>query len=58
MDPIYVANEGKLLAIVACERADALLAVMRAHLRRIVQQRMQCYMYNKNNTWGAFGKQL
>lgn len=31
MDPIYVANEGKLLAIVARERADALLAVMRAH---------------------------
>ena len=58
MDPIYVANEGKLLAIVACERADALLAVMRAHLRRIAQQRMQCYMYDKNNKWGAFGKQL
>ena len=31
MDPIYVANEGKLLAIVAREHADALLAVMRAH---------------------------
>jgi hydrogenase expression/formation protein HypE len=31
MDPIYVANEGKLVAIVAPESADAVLAVMRAH---------------------------
>jgi hydrogenase expression/formation protein HypE len=31
MDPIYVANEGKLLAIVAREQADMLLAVLRAH---------------------------
>ncbi len=31
LDPLYVANEGKLLAIVAADDADALLAVMRAH---------------------------
>jgi hydrogenase expression/formation protein HypE len=31
LDPLYVANEGKLLAIVAVENADALLAAMRAH---------------------------
>jgi hydrogenase expression/formation protein HypE len=31
MDPIYVANEGKLIAIVAPEDADAVLAVMQAH---------------------------
>ena len=31
MDPIYVANEGKLIAIVAPHAADALLARMRAH---------------------------
>jgi hydrogenase expression/formation protein HypE len=31
MDPIYVANEGKLLAIVARERADAMLAALRSH---------------------------
>ncbi len=31
MDPIYVANEGKLVAIVAREQADAMLAQMRAH---------------------------
>ncbi len=31
MDPIYVANEGKLLAIAPPERADALLDAMRAH---------------------------
>jgi len=31
LDPLYVANEGKLLAIVAAEQADRLLAVMRAH---------------------------
>lgn len=31
MDPIYVANEGKLLAIVPPEKADAVVAVMRAH---------------------------
>jgi hydrogenase expression/formation protein HypE len=30
-DPLYVANEGKLLAIVAREHAEALLAAMRAH---------------------------
>ncbi len=31
MDPIYVANEGKLVAIVAREGADELLAAMRSH---------------------------
>ncbi|WP_439672992.1 Carbamoyl dehydratase HypE (plasmid) [Cupriavidus necator] len=31
LDPLYVANEGKLIAICAEEHADALLAAMRAH---------------------------
>ncbi|MFH7319758.1 hydrogenase expression/formation protein HypE [Desulfurivibrio sp. D14AmB] len=31
IDPLFVANEGKLLAAVAAERADELLAAMRAH---------------------------
>jgi len=31
MDPIYVANEGKMIAIVAREAADAALAALRAH---------------------------
>jgi hydrogenase expression/formation protein HypE len=31
MDPIYVANEGKLLAIVAREGAEAVLAAMHSH---------------------------
>lgn len=31
LDPLYVANEGKLLAICPAEKADALLAVMQAH---------------------------
>jgi hydrogenase expression/formation protein HypE len=31
LDPLYVANEGKLIAICAAEHADKLLAVMRAH---------------------------
>jgi hydrogenase expression/formation protein HypE len=31
LDPLYVANEGKLVAIAAPEAADALLAAMRAH---------------------------
>ena len=31
LDPLYVANEGKLVAFVAPEAADALLAAMRAH---------------------------
>ncbi len=31
LDPLYVANEGKLIAICPPERAAALLAVMRAH---------------------------
>ncbi len=31
IDPLYVANEGKLLAIVAADEADAALAALRAH---------------------------
>jgi hydrogenase expression/formation protein HypE len=31
LDPLYVANEGKLIAICADEHADALLSAMRAH---------------------------
>jgi hydrogenase expression/formation protein HypE len=31
LDPLYVANEGKLLAIVAPDRAEAMLAAMRQH---------------------------
>jgi hydrogenase expression/formation protein HypE len=31
LDPLYVANEGKLVAIVAAADADAVLAAMRAH---------------------------
>ncbi|MER2531430.1 MAG: hydrogenase expression/formation protein HypE [Candidatus Competibacter sp.] len=31
LDPLYVANEGKLIAICPAESADALLAAMRAH---------------------------
>jgi hydrogenase expression/formation protein HypE len=31
LDPLFVANEGKLVAVVAPEEADALLAAMRAH---------------------------
>lgn len=31
LDPLTIANEGKLLAIVSSERADAALAAMRAH---------------------------
>jgi len=33
LDPLYVANEGKLVAFVAPEAADTLLAAMRAHER-------------------------
>jgi hydrogenase expression/formation protein HypE len=33
MDPIYVANEGKLIAIVTAGSADAVLAAMRAQER-------------------------
>jgi hydrogenase expression/formation protein HypE len=31
LDPLYVANEGKLVAIVEAGRADEILAAMRAH---------------------------
>lgn len=33
LDPLYIANEGKLVAIVAPEAADAVLAAMRLHPR-------------------------
>jgi hydrogenase expression/formation protein HypE len=33
LDPLYVANEGKLVAIVAPEAADAILSAMRGHAR-------------------------
>lgn len=33
LDPVFVANEGKLLAIVPAPHADAVLAAMRAHPR-------------------------
>lgn len=33
LDPLYVANEGKLLAIAPADRAEHLLAAMRAHPR-------------------------
>lgn len=31
LDPLYIANEGKLAALVAADQADALIAAMRAH---------------------------
>jgi hydrogenase expression/formation protein HypE len=31
LDPLYVANEGKLIAICSADDADKLLAIMRAH---------------------------
>ena len=31
IDPLYVANEGKLIAVVAAEAADEALALLRAH---------------------------
>ena len=31
IDPLYVANEGKLLAVVAAKEADAALAALRRH---------------------------
>ncbi len=31
LDPLYVANEGKLVAVVAPESADAVLSAMRGH---------------------------
>jgi hydrogenase expression/formation protein HypE len=31
LDPLYVANEGKLVCICEADDADRLLAVMRAH---------------------------
>ena len=34
IDPLYVANEGKLVAFVAPEQADAALEAMRAHAGR------------------------
>lgn len=34
LDPLYVANEGKLVAICAAEEAEALLAAMDTHPKR------------------------
>jgi hydrogenase expression/formation protein HypE len=31
LDPLYIANEGKLVAIVAPDAAEAVLAALRAH---------------------------
>jgi hydrogenase expression/formation protein HypE len=31
LDPLYLANEGKLVAVVTADAADAVLAAMRAH---------------------------
>jgi hydrogenase expression/formation protein HypE len=31
LDPLYVANEGKLIAIVAAEAADSVLEAMHSH---------------------------
>ena len=31
LDPLYLANEGKIVAIVPAEQADAALAALRAH---------------------------
>ena len=31
IDPLYVANEGKLVAVVAAESADAAISALRAH---------------------------
>ncbi|MEZ4715288.1 MAG: hypothetical protein R2851_04265 [Caldilineaceae bacterium] len=31
MDPVYIANEGKLVAMVPPEQAEAVLAAMQAH---------------------------
>jgi hydrogenase expression/formation protein HypE len=31
LDPLYVANEGKLIAVVPAEHAEQLLDVMRSH---------------------------
>ena len=33
IDPLYVANEGKLIAVVPLEQTDAALAALRAHPR-------------------------
>ena len=40
LDPLYVANEGKLIAICAPQVADTLLAAMRAHPRGADAQRI------------------
>ena len=40
LDPLYVANEGKLVAVVAPEGADAVLAAMRDALRLALMRRL------------------
>jgi hydrogenase expression/formation protein HypE len=40
LDPLYVANEGKLVAVCAPEAAEAVLAAMRAHPRGVAAARI------------------
>jgi len=43
LDPLTIANEGKLIAVVAPEQADGALAAMRAHPSRSPSRRSQHY---------------
>jgi hydrogenase expression/formation protein HypE len=42
LDPLYIANEGKLVAVVAPEAADRVLAAMRAHPLGHASARIGC----------------
>jgi len=60
LDPLYVANEGKLIAICPADKADALLAVMKAHPKgkdaAIVGEVLQdarCFVRMKTQLGGA-----
>jgi hydrogenase expression/formation protein HypE len=48
LDPLYVANEGKLIAICAPEVADQLLAAMRAHPKGLNAQRIGTVIEDAN----------
>jgi hydrogenase expression/formation protein HypE len=48
LDPLYVANEGKLIAICAPEVADQLLAAMRAHPKGQNAQRIGTVIEDSN----------
>jgi hydrogenase expression/formation protein HypE len=48
LDPLYVANEGKLIAICAPEVADTLLAAMRAHPLGRAAQRIGAVIEDSN----------